>query len=136
VNRRQGWLKKEEKVSPFYRWTDILRDLEPGLTVPAGMSRRGITLGEVMLGLHEALPNLKPSPHRHPSSQITYMLKGKIRMTIGGEERVIGPGEFAHIPPNELHGFEALDEFALILDIFNPPRADVAARLKELAEKK
>ena len=29
-----------------------------------------------------------------------------------------------------------LDEFALILDIFNPPRADVAARLKELAENK
>jgi len=57
-------------------------------------------------------------------------------MTIGGEERVIGPGEFAYIPANELHGFEALDEFALILDIFNPPRADVAARLKELAEKK
>jgi quercetin dioxygenase-like cupin family protein len=128
--------ERKETMSPFYRWADILRDLEPGPTVPAGMSRRGITLGEVMLGLHEALPNIKPGPHRHPSAQITCLLKGKIRMTIGGEERVIGPGEFAYIPADELHGFEALDEFALILDIFNPPRADVAARLQELEEKK
>ena len=65
-------------MAPFFNWTDIVKDMEPGPTLPAGMSRRGIILGEVMLALHEAVPNLKGTPHRHPSAQITYMLQGKL----------------------------------------------------------
>jgi len=122
-------------MSPFFNWNEILKDMDPGSTLPAGMSRRGITLGEVMLGLHEALPNLKGTPHRHPSSQITYMLKGKMRVSIDGEERVLSPGEFAYIPSNTLHGIESLDEYVLVLDIFSPPRADIQERLKELGNK-
>ena len=61
---------------PFFNWTDIVKDMEPGSTLPAGMSRRGIILGEVMLALHEAVPNLKATPHRHPSAQITYTPEG------------------------------------------------------------
>jgi mannose-6-phosphate isomerase-like protein (cupin superfamily) len=117
---------------PFFRWIDIVKDLEPGATLPAGMSRQGIALGDVMLGLHEAFPNLKCKPHTHPSAQITYMLKGKLRMRIGDEERVISPGEFAYVPPNVEHSIESLDEYVLALDIFAPPRPDIAQRLEEL----
>ena len=120
---------------PFFNWTDIVKDMEPGPTLPAGMSRRGIILGEVMLALHEAVPNLKATPHRHPSAQITYMLEGKMRMTVDGKDQVLSPGEFAYIPPNILHGIESLDQHVLALDIFSPPRADIIERLKELEKK-
>ena len=123
-------------MSPFFNWMEILKDFEPGATLPAGMSRRGVTLGDVMLALHEALPNLKATPHRHPSAQITYMLNGKMRLSIDGEERVLSPGEFAYVPPDTLHGIESLDEYVLALDIFSPPRADIMGRLKELENKK
>ena len=119
-------------MATFHNWTDIAKDFEPGPTLPAGMSRRGIVLGGVMLALHEALPNLKGIPHRHPSGQITYMLKGRMRLAISGEERVLSPGEFAYVPPDTLHGIESLDEYVLALDIFSPPRADILERLKEL----
>jgi quercetin dioxygenase-like cupin family protein len=122
-------------MTPFYNWMDIVKDMEPGATLPAGMSRRGIVLGEVMIALHEALPNLKGTPHRHPSAQISYLLKGKLRMSIGEEVRVLSPGEFAHVPPDVLHGIESLDEYALILDVFSPPRTDIIERLKELEVK-
>ena len=89
-------------MSPFFNWMDIVKDLEAGPTLPLGMSRRGIVLGEVMLALHEALPNLKGTPHRHPSAQTTYMLKGRMRLSISGEERVLSPGEFAYVPPDTL----------------------------------
>ena len=79
-------------MAPFFNWMDIVKDLEPGPTLPAGMSRRGIVLGDVMLALHEAVPRLKGTPHRHPSAQITYMLKGKMRFSVDGEERVLSPG--------------------------------------------
>lgn len=117
---------------PFFRWSDVVKDVQPGTTLPAGMSRQGITLGDVMLGLHEAFPNLKCKPHTHASAQITIILKGKLRMRIGGEERVIGPGEFGYVPPNVEHSIESLDEYVLELDVFSPPRVDIAARLEEL----
>jgi mannose-6-phosphate isomerase-like protein (cupin superfamily) len=122
-------------MAPFFDWMDIVRDLEPGPTLPAGMSRRGIVLGDVMLALHEAVPGLKGTPHRHPSAQITYMLKGKMRFSVDGEEQILSPGEFAYAPPNALHGIESLDEDVLALDIFSPPRADIINRLKELEKK-
>jgi len=127
---------KEIAAVPFFRWSDIVKDVEPGATLPAGMSRQGITLGDVMLGLHEAFPNLKCKPHSHPSAQITYMLKGKLRMQIGDEERVISPGQFVYVPPNVEHSIESLEEYVLALDIFSPPRPDISQRLEELAEKR
>jgi mannose-6-phosphate isomerase-like protein (cupin superfamily) len=122
-------------MSPFFNWMDIVKDLEAGPTLPLGMSRRGIVLGEVMLALHEAVPSLKGTPHRHPSAQITYMLKGKMRFSVDGDERILSPGEFAYAPPNALHGIESLDENVLAPDIFSPPRADILKRLRELEKK-
>ncbi|MCX7787310.1 MAG: cupin domain-containing protein [Spirochaetes bacterium] len=117
---------------PFFSWNRIPKDVKEGNTLPAGMSRQAITLGDVMLALHEAFPKLKCNAHRHSSAQITYMLKGKLRMRIGTEEQVIGPGEFAYVPPNMEHSIESLDEYVLALDIFSPPRTDIESRLKEI----
>ncbi|GAB4369695.1 MAG: hypothetical protein Kow009_06280 [Spirochaetales bacterium] len=118
----------------FFSWKTISKDVKEGRTLPAGMSRQAITLGNVMIALHEAFPNLKCKPHKHHSTQITYMLKGKLRMRIGDEEQVIGPGEFAYVPSNVEHSIESLEEYVLALDIFSPPRKDIEERLKEMEE--
>lgn len=119
---------------PFYSWATIPKDVEPGETLPAGMSRQAATVGGTMLALHEAFPNLKCSPHHHESAQTTYMLKGKLRMRIGEEERVIVPGEFAYVPPNVEHSIESLDEYVLALDVFAPPRPDILKRLEAIGK--
>ena len=120
----------------FYSWKTILKDVETSATLPAGMSRQGLTLNEnVMLALHESLPNLKCKPHSHDSSQITYMLKGRMKMVIGGVEQIIEPGDFGYVPPNVEHSIESLDDYVLALDIFTPPRKDIQARLDEIGSK-
>lgn len=116
----------------FFKWSDIIKDLEHGSTLPAGMSRQAIIVGDIMLALHEAFPNLKCKPHTHASAQVSYMLKGKLRMRIGNEEHVISPGEIGYVPPNVEHSIESLDEYVLVLDIFSPPRPDITHRLEEL----
>ena len=85
-----------------------------------------------MLALHEAFPDLKCEPHSHASAQITYVVKGKLRMRIANEERVLLPGEFAFVPPDVEHSIESLDEYVLALDVFPPYRQDIAERLREL----
>ena len=116
----------------FHRWLDIPKDVTPGPTLPGGMSRQGITLGGVMLGLHEAFPNLQPPSHSHDSAQIAYVLEGRLKMTIDGESRVLVPGEFAYVPAGVEHSIESLDDYVRVMDIFTPPRPDIADRIAEL----
>ena len=119
---------------PFYRWKDIVKDVQPGETLPAGMSRRGIIVGDTMVCLHEAFPDLKCKPHSHPSTQLVLMVRGRMRLRIGEDERIITPGEFAYVPANVEHSIESLEDFVQEIDIFYPIRQDIDKRLKELEQ--
>lgn len=63
----------------FYSWRDVVRDLEPNPSLPAGMSRQSIVGEGGMLCMHEAFPNLKCSPHQHEAEQFSIVLKGERR---------------------------------------------------------
>ncbi len=62
--------------------------------------------------------------HHHENEQITYVLEGALRFTMG-DERVITvtTGQLLVIPSNMPHKAEALED-TLDLDVFSPPRAD------------
>jgi quercetin dioxygenase-like cupin family protein len=60
------------------------------------------------------------------------MLKGKLKVRIKEEERILVSGDFAYIPPNIEHSIASGDEYVLALDIFLPPRPDIGQRLKAL----
>ena len=121
-------------MSYFYKWTNIILDTQPGPTLPAGMSRRGIILGNILLGYHEAKAGIKANPHTHPNDQIAILIKGKLLMEIDGETHTMEPGEFAYIPKNIMHRVQTFDEDAIVLDIFYPIRQDIAKRLEELGK--
>ena len=43
--------------------------------------------------------------HRHPDvEQFMYTISGRCEVSVEGEERVVGPGDLWHVPPNALHG--------------------------------
>jgi len=117
----------------FHAWHDVGRDLEPSVSLPAGMSRRSIVGDGAMLCLHEAFPDLACAPHQHDAEQFSIVLAGKMRFVIGGEARVLEPGEVAHIPGGVPHSIESLGEYVQVLDVFVPCRPDILARLQELA---
>ena len=58
--------------------------------------------------------------HKHDTEQISHILKGKIKVRIGEEEREVKTGDFIHIPINQPHQTEVLDEETIILEIFSP----------------
>ena len=119
---------------PFYTWGNVARDLESNPSLPAGMSRQSIVGKGGMLCMHEAFPNLKCAPHQHEAEQFSLVLKGRMRFTIDTEDRVLGPGEVAHIPGNVPHAIESLDEYVQVLDVFVPLRPDILARLQAMGE--
>ncbi|HTV16767.1 MAG TPA: cupin domain-containing protein [Acidobacteriaceae bacterium] len=62
--------------------------------------------------------------HSHENEQISYILEGALRFTLGdGRVITVGAGEVLVIPSNLPHQAEALDD-TVDLDVFTPPRAD------------
>ncbi len=62
--------------------------------------------------------------HSHANEQITYILEGALRFTMGdGRVITVRAGQVLVIPSNMPHKAEALED-TLDLDIFDPPRAD------------
>lgn len=62
--------------------------------------------------------------HSHENEQITYILEGALRFTMGnGQVITVRAGEVLIIPSHMPHKAEALED-TVDLDIFTPPRAD------------
>lgn len=62
--------------------------------------------------------------HSHENEQITYILEGALRFTMGdGRVLTVSAGEVLVIPSHMPHSAEALED-TLDLDMFTPPRED------------
>ena len=61
--------------------------------------------------------------HCHPHTQITYVVSGRFRFTIGGEVREVTAGDTMLKTDGIIHGCEALEP-GVLLDIFTPMRED------------
>jgi len=69
--------------------------------------------------------------HAHPHEQFGLMVQGRMRLTVGDEEKDIGPGDLWHVPPNVVHGGTLLgDEPVVFIDVFHPVREDVLEEMR------
>lgn len=64
--------------------------------------------------------------HRHPHmEEMLYVVSGRARQFVGRESRVLGPGDVAHVPMDEVHGtYNVFDEPVVFLAILSPTRFD------------
>src|SRR5262245_12466131 len=60
--------------------------------------------------------------HRHPAmEEIIYVVAGRAEQWVGRDNRVLGPGEIAHIPKDVVHGtYNAGSEPLVFLAILSP----------------
>ncbi len=83
-------------------------------------------------------PPARYSMHTHPHEQFSVLLQGRLRLTVGGEVREIGPGDMWHAPPNVPHGGEIVGEEAVVfIGIYGPPSGtilDCVERLRSAAD--
>ncbi len=85
----------------------------------------GLVAGEnIMLSFLEMEQDSEVPPHSHPHEQAGLLLEGKLRFTIGGEEKLMQAGDAFIIPPNVMHEGVVVEGPAKVLDIFSPLRED------------
>ena len=92
--------------------------------VAPGVVLRTMWGDKVMMSLVEVAPGAIVPIHSHPNEQTGIMMQGEFEMTIGGETRVLKPGDAYVIPGGVEHGVVGSDGWSLALDIFSPPRED------------
>jgi quercetin dioxygenase-like cupin family protein len=61
--------------------------------------------------------------HDHPHEQTGYLVAGRMRLTIGGETRDVGPGDSWSIPGGVSHAAVALAD-TVAVEVFSPVRQD------------
>ncbi|MBS1794017.1 MAG: cupin domain-containing protein [Acidobacteria bacterium] len=102
-----------------YNWDEM-----PFENVGAGIERQMI-VGERMMICRLRFAPLTVTPaHEHPHEQMTIIEKGRVRFTLGEEQKIFGPGDVLHFPSNFWHGATMLEEEVILIDIFSPIRED------------
>ena len=100
------------------RWSDV-----PLEKVSETLSRKIITGEREMVTQIFMKSGCLVPTHSHESEQITYVLKGALKFTLGGREIVVREGEVLGIPSWLEHSAEALED-TIEMDIFSPIRQD------------
>ena len=98
---------------PFYKWEELESELVTPKYSPAkGPSVKG---DSVFMGHFFYPAGGVAKAHSHPNEQIVSIIKGKVRVRIGDEERILGPGEIYVVPANIEHETETLEDREVIV---------------------
>lgn len=70
------------------------------------LARVGLTDSRLLQLVRVTMPAGKAHRfHRHPAmEELLYVLDGRVEQWVGREKRILGPGELAHVPMDEVHG--------------------------------
>jgi quercetin dioxygenase-like cupin family protein len=61
--------------------------------------------------------------HAHPHEQVSYVVSGKIALSMDGREETLSPGDSFYAGPNVPHGVRFLAD-SVVIDAFTPQRED------------
>ena len=92
-----------------------------------GDVERYIYTGQEMQVVEYRFPANKTFPaHKHDAhEQMGYLVSGKMEFTVGGTTKILLPGDFYHAQIGVSHNTRTLDEPAVLIDVFSPPRDDL-----------
>jgi unsaturated pyranuronate lyase len=87
------------------------------------IDREMVVGGKIMLARVLLKKGAHVPMHHHHNEQVTYILEGALKFSIGGKEVIVRAGEVLCIPSNVPHEAWAIED-TVDLDVFDPPRED------------
>ena len=99
-----------------------LNDVEAKELVP-GFKARFVHTENMTFSYWDVIAGASLPGHSHPHEQVANMLEGEFELTVGGEARVLKPGNVVVIPSDIEHSGKAITD-CRILDVFYPVRED------------
>jgi quercetin dioxygenase-like cupin family protein len=110
--------KQAAKKPQLLKWSEVKEErMNEKITRRLAVGQNEM-IGRLSLKKGAAVP-----PHKHLSEQITMVISGALKFTIGGKDIIVNAGEVLVIPPNVVHSAVALEDSDDI-DAFSPLRLD------------
>jgi quercetin dioxygenase-like cupin family protein len=100
------------------------KDELPSKEMLPGVKLRSVYLESSMMTFFDIKPHSRIPLHKHPHEQISYLVKGTMKMRVGDETRMMHEGDIAVIPPNVEHEIEIGDAPVFAIDAWHPRRED------------
>jgi quercetin dioxygenase-like cupin family protein len=107
-----------DTTAQLYKWDDVVLE-----TVRDGISRKFIAGDREMVAQITLKRGAIVPEHSHESEQLTYVITGALKFTLGGEDVTVRAGELLRIPSWLPHSAEAIED-CFELDLFSPIRQD------------
>jgi len=104
-------------------------DVAPLELIP-GLRFQPVTTDAVMTNFVTFQPDAEAAHHHHAEQQIAIIVSGDLTFTVGGETRVMTPGDLVVIPPHVPHGGQAGPDGCEVIDVFTPPRAGIVDAMR------
>ena len=97
----------------------------PREQVRPGVSRCAFRGDNVLMVMNWLEPGMEVRPHSHPFEQLVYVVKGRMKFWVEGDEVEVSEGGLLRIPPDLEHcGAPTGDEIVMNLDVSSPIRED------------
>lgn len=93
---------------PFHRFENLaVHHLNPHLSTGLGPVIEGENMYFRVISKKAGTGS---EPHYHPNELMTFPIRGKMNCLVGRERRMVGPGNFVHVPPYARHSFMATED--------------------------
>ena len=89
-----------------------------------GVLARVVEGDRMSFAVVELAPDSIVAEHQHANEQIGIVIHGSLSFTIGGEARLLHPGDTYNIPGGVPHHAATGPDGAVVIDVFAPVRAD------------
>jgi quercetin dioxygenase-like cupin family protein len=116
------WVENQRDKTPsMTSWDSISPEVvsDPQVSTHAGTIRKSWVGNNVVLTSVVVKSNSVGKMHVHQSEQVSMLVRGRVRVTLGDKEFIAEAGSIVHIPGNVPHKFEILDEEAEIFDVYS-----------------
>lgn len=115
-------------LARFGQWNWATAPVE---RIADGIERQMVSGERMMICRLSFAPGVVTAVHQHPHEQMTLVERGRVRFQVAGKERLASAGDVLLFAPGVEHGATILDQPAVLIDIFSPPREDFRPALSE-----
>lgn len=118
---------RDYRAAPVRTVQASLFEQVPWQDLGDGMRRKVLfsdRLTLVLLEIDRPVDDKPAQPHYHSHDQITYLLEGRGRVMLDGQEREISAGGAYTVPSNTPHALQPLTPRLVLVECFTPTRED------------